>query len=779
MRFSELFRTDKRDNTKRLADLGAISFGKGVTDKNEPRTPHYEIDNCLKMLENNPIVSPAIEQLVQFIVPNRDVKIASSCEKSRKFLEQWHNDRKDFLHCVRDILTTNLACGNGPMEKHYTKTTDGRIVLDDIYAENDMKRIYVNPDNNDEEAYYFELPLGIKQFKYMGKIQTPANHDVRYVKDYSWTMKRIWSIPIPAQKLKIFKSGWSRDNIYGRSVLASAIDANNIFNDILSSWDTIARTRQVDQKILTVDNKDGIEVPQNRLDKLAEDLEDADKSYTLFNVPLKLLQQDINTSNNYDTMEGVVDTLRRMVMLSLLPQHLTPWSDSATTMGSDSAMPSFLGRIKAKQNQLNEFLTDNVIGELRKTYPWLHEDACYVFDEPKVMSDEGYIRNIENLIRMGILKPKEAKTYLKKLGIIDEDILDSDDSETMESVKVSESFKEINQAVDVGFETWKKRLTNRDPNIKTTGWKELKNTNIGGKVTRLIFVNDKNGKGKIIIFDGLRLIDTFDLDNTRRKTVDDAYADYNKQLRDMQEEFEDEKTDEDLIIEDAEKQMKKLIEDKLQNLFKLIDSGKVKNDQLSEAFLSTNILGKIGNAFSGFARSMNSIVANTMNKLGLEVESGEDDSMETPNDIKTILKKSKSLMQRNIQAQIQDTKDSMLNDIKKAVTDGIAVGKSHANIKSDLRDRFNYKDGIGYKFDRLLNTELRNSTTLMKLKKWKAMGFETFVWITRDDGKVRDSHRAKHQRVFNIDDALKSRSDDYEAYPGKSARCRCRAQPYS
>jgi len=68
---------------------------------------------------------------------------------------------------------------------------------------------------------------------------------------------------------------------------------------------------------------------------------------------------------------------------------------------------------------------------------------------------------------------------------------------------------------------------------------------------------------------------------------------------------------------------------------------------------------------------------------------------------------------------------------------------------------------------------------LLKLKKWQMLGFENYEWITRNDEKVRESHAKKNHRVFKIEDALNAPANDYDAYPGKAANCRCTVMMYS
>ena len=141
-------------------------------------------------------------------------------------------------------------------------------------------------------------------------------------------------------------------------------------------------------------------------------------------------------------MEGVFDILRRMLITALVPNHLTPWSDTSTTQGAESAMPPFLGRIKALQNHFTQFLNETVIADLRRTYPEISEDATFVFDEPKIIDDRYYIDKVTSLIDSELISREVGKNLLMKLGIIPEDIVE--DEEEL-SIQKKELGKRISQ----------------------------------------------------------------------------------------------------------------------------------------------------------------------------------------------------------------------------------------------------------------------------------------------------------------------------------------------
>ena len=455
MRFSELFKPFQESREqgstsysgkplKTLSNIGAIAFGRSITGHHEEMTPHFEMAKTERMFERNPIVTSGINQLVTYILPNKEVKIHSDDERTKKFLEEWHNMRKGFLDEIRNLQRTKYITGNGYLEKIRVKTKKGGEVLDNVFNLNDAARLYINPNSeNGTDKYIFELPVGIQNFYYMGKSHVSEYTKIQYMTNYSWSFRMIYGIRLHGKDISHYKSGWDRTGIYGKSPLASAIDADTIMDNILRSWNAITKNRMLSKKIISISDKvsSDTQIDQDRLDQLQAKLEDDERPFNLFNIPLQMLQTDVGTAGTYDTMQSVMDYLRKMIMVSLLPQHLTPWSAEGTTQGTSESMPSFVMRLKSEQNELIKFLNEAVIGELRKTYPWLAEDATYVLDEPIVRASENYVFMAYSLVNGGILTPKQAQSYLINLGVIDKTLL-VDESEEKES-KPSAVMKDV------------------------------------------------------------------------------------------------------------------------------------------------------------------------------------------------------------------------------------------------------------------------------------------------------------------------------------------------
>lgn len=451
IRFSEIYNTvktgyqhtvKKYDN---LTDLGAFSFPRPITDKEEVNTPHYMMERCISMGLENPIVSSALEQVMAFVYPGKTLRSKSKDEKSKEWLDKWIKLRPELNEEIWKILWTNFVTGNGVLQYKYSeKHTNkyGKPILDNVYALNDVGRLYFNPDySNEKEKYVYSIPVTVKEFYYDGELRTPKFYNIKYIAGDVFFIKIVYGIPVSGKKISVYKTGLSREGYYGRSSLASCIDVDNIMREIFSSWDTISKLKQIDQKIITPDGNGMYDVANQQYENLIKLLEEGRGSYLFVPFQVKLLQQDIRTSKGYDTMVDVMEFLRRMIMMGLLPQHLTPWGDSSTTQGSEASLPPFLARIKSKQNEFIQFLNKTIINKLKMDEPWLSEDLSFELDAPEVMGEPYYIKMITGLKREGIITPQQAVCWMKHLGIIDETLFDVESVEE----KIVDPFKVLDK----------------------------------------------------------------------------------------------------------------------------------------------------------------------------------------------------------------------------------------------------------------------------------------------------------------------------------------------
>ena len=444
MRLADLYEMSNRGmkstvkDFKNLTELGGFGFARGITDKNEQKTPHYVMKKSLNMALENPIVSSALEQLIDFIFPGKRIRVASKHKKSQNWLNKWIELRPGLNDELYRFLYTNVACGNAGLQ--YSLRRDKS--LDNVYCLNDISRVYFNPDHvGPEDEYVYAIPVTVREFKFDGKLQYPTFHNVKYIAGDAFFIKQVYGIPVSSDILKRYKTGWTREGYYGRSSLASNIDVDNIMTEILSSWDTISKLKQIDQKIITPDGNSTYDLSNQQYGDMLQQLEDGRGSYTFIPFPIKFAQQDIRTSKGYDTMVEVMEFLRRMIMMGLLPQHLTPWGDSSTTQGSEASLPPFLARVRSKQDEFIKILNNIVIGKLREDEPWIAKDATFVLDAPEVMGETYYIGVITNLKKEGIITTQQAIKWMNKIGIIRDDIFETEDAPE----KIIDPFKVIDK----------------------------------------------------------------------------------------------------------------------------------------------------------------------------------------------------------------------------------------------------------------------------------------------------------------------------------------------
>lgn len=428
MRFKELYDTltsvytkDNVRKIKNLSDLGAFTFPKPITDKDATETPHYIMNKCLDMATENPIVSSAIEQLLSFIFPGKNIRVKTKHKKSKKWMEKWMSLRPRLKEELYKLLFTNVATGNAALQYIIGEKGENKGKLDDVFCLNDISRLYYNPDHkNIDEKYVYSIPLTVNEFYFDGKRMKPQFFNVKYIAGDVFFVKQVYGVPVSGEKLAMYITGWDRSGFYGRSSLASNIDVDNIMREIMSSWDTISKLKQIDQKIITPDGNGMYDVANQQYQNLIKLLEEGRGSYLFIPFQVKLLQQDIRTSKGYDTMVEVMEFLRRQIMMGLLPQHLTPWGDSSTTQGSEASLPPFLARVKSKQQEFIEFLNCAIIGKLRESYPFLSEDLTFELDAPEIMGQPYYIKMITGLKREGIITPQQAIAWMRNLGILSE-----------------------------------------------------------------------------------------------------------------------------------------------------------------------------------------------------------------------------------------------------------------------------------------------------------------------------------------------------------------------
>lgn len=814
MRFTELnrnygvnnrsYRNKKPINT--IGELGALSFNVGPTDKNNERTPHYEMRKSIEMYNINGIVSGGVDQLTLFVIPNLKIKIETKHEQSQVFLEKWCEQRS-VLEEIKKWYVSKILTGNPIIEKRYNKTNSGKPVLDNVFNINDTSRVYVNLENKGEDdRFIYEVPVGLRSFEYRGRVVTPSRYRISYFYNNNLFQREIYGFPLNEKEIYHHMSGWSVDDIYGRSPLMSALDDHNLMTEIMSSWDTISKTRQLDRKIISVADKEtGMSIDNSRMREIADELSDAKNSFTLLNFPIQMSQTDLNVSRGYDTLDNVYDISRRKLMFSLVPNYLTPWNDSVTTMGAEVSMVPFLQKILSEQHELQRVWSEVIVGELCKTYDWLDEEARIVLDTPRLLPNDTYLREVEIMLRNEIINVESARVILNSVGIIDDEVFElleehdakgdpqldglADDStlvvpptpgvrrttDSSDSVYPTEKFV-VEQEGDVDeLNKWLYKAR-RTPSLKLFDLKngeQLFFKNLDGRLIRLLRTGNV-----FLLFDGLNVVETInDREGLKKNDLKKRFEDYVSEVKALQKVlFKDGNPEEEIIL-DYEKSLNDDLNKLLQDISSLLGQ-KNMSESFTEKGLSLKIFPRLDNMFSVFNKRLSDRLNNVMKRLNVSVVNNENDGVELltgdksldSSQVKNLLSKS-DLLRQNLDDQLKNTTNKLSADIKTIIRDGISSGLSKKDIRSRVNNEFRWSDKAEKRFDVVYKGLARNASVKLKLLKWQGLGFTHFEWRTMEDDLVRPGHVIKNRKVYSINDALKN--DDMSAYPGKDYGCRC------
>ena len=309
---------------KFVTKLGALKFPTNIFYE-EQRTPHYEMDKAMELFETRPMVNAGIKQIARFIA-GEEITVRSSDKRTHEFLNDWIKLRPDLDNEIFNFIINVLVTGNGYVEMAWKKMANGDLVLDNIYNINDVSRVYKNMDykGNDDQFWLYEVPIEVRMFPFMGEVKTPSFWKINYVYGSYLFQKMIWAIPIHKSKIRHCKIGWSRDNIYGRGFLASAIDDGEVLKEILKNFSIIARYRALGRKIISIGSPEDPATLED-MDKLESDLKQIeDKDHIVINKPIRA--EPLSYTGENDPMETQIEFLRRDIASGLVPNYLTPWS---------------------------------------------------------------------------------------------------------------------------------------------------------------------------------------------------------------------------------------------------------------------------------------------------------------------------------------------------------------------------------------------------------------------------------------------------------------------
>lgn len=360
-----------------VSNLGALKFGQSVF-RDETRYPHWEMDKCLQMYERRPIVNSGVNQLVSFII-GEDIVAASDDPKTHEFLNTWLAQRPKLKGEVRKMVTVGVVAGNVYAEPTYRPMSNGQPVLDNVFCIPDPSRVFYNLDTEATESDYwiYEVPIEIKVFPWRGDPVRPKFYRVNYVRGSVLFQKMVYGIALDRKKLFHLGTNWSRDGLYGRSFLASAIDNEEILAEILKNLGIISRSRALNIKLLSIGTEEDRATPEDTLRLQQEFKERREDEHIVLNKPVREIS--LSHQGQYDPMDNTIEWMRKEQQSGLIPNFLTPWGDQVNRATSNEVKIPFELHVKSLRQDFLDWLNDVIIGELRKSYDWLADDARIEF----------------------------------------------------------------------------------------------------------------------------------------------------------------------------------------------------------------------------------------------------------------------------------------------------------------------------------------------------------------------------------------------------------------
>lgn len=803
-RFRELF-TPK----KFITELGAIRFGKGIFPDDPERTPHFEMNKAEESYLFRPQINSGINQLAMFITGN-NVSIESKDKKSKEFLNKWLEKRKDTTSYIKQFVVSALITGNGYFEYTFNKMKSGQMILDNFFPITQSSRIYRYLNNESDEDYWiYELPVEMKTYpfsKLTGEVEhiRPRFYFINYVMSSATIFRKsVYGIPIHKNKIRQFKWGWSRDMIYGRSFLSSVIDDVDILREIIKNWSIISRYRALNTKIISIGNENN-RATIDDMNKFEEDIRNRrEHEHIVLNKPHEI--SALANVGEYDDMSAPIDWLRRDVSSGLVPNYLTPWNSEINRATAEEVRIVFQLELDSMKDELINWMNDEIIGELRKVYPWLAEDCTFKFHDVDLEPKSQKLGYAPSLFDTNVITLNEYRDMAGLDPIPDGDKFKKDiegfETPPQEFQHPSESFSEQVAVVD-DEKAWKKKLITLQnfPKEEVRALEVTKTKNIGGNTLRMA----KDPKSdRIIVFLATEPLKDFALDE---KKAADVYFDVQaEKIVKGFDEFANGETDEDLLTSALFDELSKVYGEMVDEFFKELEQSKMKEKVVA----GPSALDKLNAVFQRFGGRIADIVRRVGDKLHALVAKRDEKLPEhlpdIPADNEAELRRGAELAQQAMEQQLRDFNTKKIADIRRKLTDGIIAGKPFNDLKKEVKDdisAYKRKDNVqDWEIQRILRTEIGKSSTLLKLKKWKSLGFSKYRWHTQEDEKVRPAaipnvtarnkgrrkypfpdhrnHYDRNGKVFSIDDAISGR----DIFPGGSVapnkvniNCRCSAE---
>lgn len=438
MRLKELFKGSKIP----ISNLGTNKFRLSL-DKEAIKTPHWVMNKVLNMLENRPSVMNGLRQHVRFLL--NDIEFESEDEKTQEFANEWLEQRFILKKELFKFTMMLIGLGNSYLEPQYLKYTNGSKKLNTFLCFPDPSLVYknLNPKEDESDYWIIEVPLDVRSYNGF----SPSFYPIYYMRGSRIFRNMVYGIPRHKDSLLQFTTGWSRTNDYGWGLLSSAVDNDDVLEEILKNWALIAKFRSLGKKIIGFYNDNGESVDPGEIDAIHEQLAGLEEEDSLL-VNKKFVSEDLSFTGNDNMMNQEADFLRRDTGASLTPNFMTPWSqDSSYATASESKVPFSL-ELSATQEELRDILDSVITKQLLEENNWLSKDLHIKLPDPQLYSKETLFNMMNQLYNMRACTFNELRESIGLTTVEGGDIWGSEpplDKQTVstqiqEKSKLKESF---------------------------------------------------------------------------------------------------------------------------------------------------------------------------------------------------------------------------------------------------------------------------------------------------------------------------------------------------
>lgn len=363
MKIKEIF-----NNSRTASQLGTGKFRLSL-DKEAVKTPHWQMNKVLEMLESKPRLANGLKQHVRFLF--KGIEVLGSDVNSVEFVREWIKQRPKLKNELFNFAVLWAGAGTGYLEPTYIQKTNGQKVLDNIFHVPDPSIIYLNLNAKSEDEYWImEVPFEVRQIDG----QVPKHHSIHYLMGSNIFRRMVYGIALPKEKFKQLTFGWSRVGFYGNGLLTAAVDNEDIADEILKNWALMAKFRALGKKIIGFYNENGQPMDPSELEAIKNQFQELEEEDSLL-VNKKFVSDSLTFAGEDNDFTTQIEYLRRDSGSSLVPNYMTPFSQDSSFATAREAKIPFQLELESEQDTLEKFLNDVILEELKKSYPWIAKDT--------------------------------------------------------------------------------------------------------------------------------------------------------------------------------------------------------------------------------------------------------------------------------------------------------------------------------------------------------------------------------------------------------------------